>query len=527
MHDIIEVEVFNKLFSSIAEEMGIILARSSFSSNIKERRDFSCAIFDASGDLVAQAAHIPVHLGAMPMTLSAVLAEMSLRPGDLIITNNPYKGGSHLPDITLIEPVFGASPQGCPDMTPLFYVVNRAHHADVGGTSPGSMGLAAHLEDEGRVISPTYLYSQGSYNEAFINDFLNSVRNPEERLGDLRAQTASLVRGRMRINEILKKYPAAHIFSILDQLKGYAKRLMQNVIKELPNGTYSYTDLLDDDGKGTRPIPICVDLHIEDQCITADFSRSGDQTETPVNTVRSVVMSATVYVFQCLVGEGYPINQGSYYPLRIKTRLGSIVDAEYPAPVAAGNVETSQRIVDVLLGALAQAIPERIPAASSGSMNNIAIGGGKSHLNREFSYYETIGGGMGGRPTLDGLSGIHTHMTNTMNTPIEALEHSYPFMIEQYGLRRNSGGKGLHRGGDGIIRSYRFLKKAQISLLTERRRLAPYGLAGGQQGLQGENILVRKKKRKKLGGKVTFEAEVNDLLTIKTPGGGGWGRAID
>jgi N-methylhydantoinase B len=526
MYDIIEVEVFNKLFNSIAEEMGIILARSSFSSNIKERRDFSCAIFDAGGDLVAQAAHIPVHLGAMPMTLAAVLAEKNLRPGDMIITNNPYKGGSHLPDITLIEPVFEARSEGRSDVSPLFYVVNRAHHADVGGSAPGSMGLAAHLDEEGYVISPTFLYSQGSYNDAFIYEFLKGVRNPEERLGDLRAQTASLARGRMRLTEVLKKYPEAHVFAILDQLKGYTRRLMQHVIRELPNGTYSYTDFLDDDGRGSAPVPICVDLHIGDRSITADFSRSGDQTGTPVNTVKSVVMSATVYVFQCLVGDGYPINQGSYLPLQVKTRPGSIVDANYPAPVAAGNVETSQRIVDVLLGALAQAIPERIPAASSGSMNNIAIGGRTSHLNQEFSYYETIGGGMGGRPTLAGLSGIHTHMTNTMNTPIEALEHSYPFMIEQYGLRRNSGGKGLHRGGDGIIRSYRFLEKARVSLLTERRRLAPYGLNGGEEGLPGKNILVREKKRKKLNGKVIFEAEVNDLLTIKTPGGGGWGRAI-
>jgi len=527
MDDIIEVEVFNKLFSSIAEEMGIILARSSFSSNIKERRDFSCAIFDAGGELVAQAAHIPVHLGAMPMTLSRILAEMGLRPGDMVITNDPYRGGSHLPDVTLIEPVFVKPSHNQTSTDPVFYVVNRAHHADVGGTNPGSMGLAQHLEEEGYVISPTLLYSQGIYNQTFMHDFLAHVRNPEERLGDLRAQQASLARGRMRIHEILEKYPADHIFSILDQLKEYAERLMQNAIEELPNGTYTFEDFLDDDGQGSAPVPIRIDLKIEKSSITADFSRSGDQTDTPVNTVQSVVMSATAYVFQCLVGEGHPINQGSYRPLMIKTRPGSIVDAQYPAPVAAGNVETSQRIVDVLLGALAQAIPERIPAASSGSMNNIAIGGAKNLAGREFSYYETIGGGMGGRPTLDGLSGIHTHMTNTMNTPIEALEHSYPFIIDHYGLRSNSGGKGLHRGGDGIIRSYRFLAPAQVSLLTERRKLAPYGLAGGQPGLPGENILIKKRKRKKLSGKMIFEAATDDLLIIKTPGGGGWGRATD
>ncbi len=516
MHDIIEVEVFNKLFNSIAEEMGIILARSSFSSNIKERRDFSCAIFDAGGELVAQAAHIPVHLGAMPMTLAAVLAEM-------VITNDPYRGGSHLPDITLIEPVFYSSPDHS-STAPLFYVVNRAHHADVGGRNPGSMGLACCLEEEGYIIAPTLLYAQGVHNEQFINDFLRNVRNPEERLGDLRAQTASLARGRMRLNDILEKYPVKHIFFILDELKKYAERLMRNIIEQLPNGRYSYTDYLDDDGSGSVPVPITVDLAIGDTAIIADFRRSSDQTATPVNSVKSVVMSATAYVFQCLVGEGHPINQGSYRPLQIKTRQGSIVDASSPAPVAAGNVETSQRIVDVLLGALAQAVPELIPAASCGSMNNIAIGGKKNHAGREFSYYETIGGGMGGRPTSNGLNGIHTHMTNTMNTPIEALEHTFPLLVEQYGLRYGSGGKGLHRGGDGIIRSYRFLEKAHVALLTERRKLAPYGLAGGQNGLKGKNELTRGKKRRKLAGKLVFEAEADDLLVIKTPGGGGWGR---
>ena len=523
MPDIIEIEVFNKLFSSIAEEMGIILSRSSFSANIKERRDFSCAIFDAGGDLVAQAAHIPVHLGAMPMTLSSVLSEMALQPGDMVITNDPYKGGSHLPDITLIEPVFRTS-TGLSSTHPLFYVVNRAHHADVGGKNPGSMGLASCLSDEGHVISPTLLYAGGTYNDAFIRDFLKNVRNPEERLGDLRAQIASLARGKLRLNDILDRYTLEHVFFILDQLKDYSERLMVNIINQLPDGLYSYTDYLDDDGIGSSPIPISVDLNIKDSHIIADFCRSGDQVHTSLNTVRSVVMSATAYVFQCLVGEGHPINQGSYRPLQMKTRPGSIVDAISPAPVAAGNVETSQRIVDVLLGALAEAVPELIPAASCGSMNNIAIGSEKKSTAQEFSYYETIGGGMGGRPAMDGLSGIHTHMTNTMNTPIEALEHAFPLRVEQYSLRRGSGGSGLHRGGDGITRSYRFLQNALVSLLSERRRLTPYGLAGGQNGLPGKNILIHEKKRRELRGKMVFEARADDQLIIMTPGGGGWGR---
>lgn len=526
MRDIVEVEVFNKLFSSIAEEMGIILSRSSFSSNIKERRDFSCAIFDGRGDLAAQAAHIPVHLGAMPLTLAAVLAEIKLRPGDLVVTNDPYRGGSHLPDITLIEPLFASAAEHS-SITPLFYLVNRAHHADVGGKNPGSMGLATSLTEEGVVIPPTLLHAQGTVNSSFLDAFLRRVRNPEERLGDLRAQTASLSRGRLRLTEMMQRYPVPYVFNVLEHLKEYAERLMRGVIKKIPDGTYCHTDYLDDDGSSSGPIPITVDLSVKDSAITADFSRSGDQVHSPVNTVRSVVVSATAYVFQCLVGEGHPINQGTYRPLQVITRPGSIVDAEKPAPVAAGNVETSQRIVDVLLGALAQALPARIPAASSGSMNNIAIGDTGGVKGREFSYYETIGGGMGARPTMDGLSGIHTHMTNTMNTPIEALEHTYPLLVEQYSLRRGSGGRGLHRGGDGIVRAYRFLEKARVSLLTDRRQLAPYGLSGGEKGQRGTNELVRNIRKKKLKGKVVFEVEADDLLVIRTPGGGGWGRPID
>jgi N-methylhydantoinase B len=521
MLNVIEVEIFNKLFTSIAEEMGIILARSSFSANIKERRDFSCAIFDGQGKLVAQAAHIPVHLGAMPKTLTCVLAEMDMLQGDVIITNDPYKGGSHLPDITLIEPVFSREPELADK--PLFYVANRAHHADVGGKKPGSMGLVASLADEGFLITPTRLYDKGEYNQEFINSFLQSVRNPAERFGDLRAQVASLTRGKKRLHDLLYKYSGDHLFAVLDQLKNYSEKLMRNAIAKLPDGTFSFTDYLDDDGITNKSIPISVDLTFHGANVTADFSRSADQVHSPLNAVQSVTVSATTYVFQCLVGEGYPINHGSHKPLNIITRPGSIVDAVKPAPVAAGNVETSQRIVDVLLGALAQAIPEQIPAASCGSMNNIAIGGYNSRTGHEYAYYETIGGGMGGRPQLHGLNGIHTHMTNTMNTPIEALEHDYPLQVEQYGLLHNSGGQGIHHGGDGIIRSYRFLDKAQVSLLTERRKLAPYGLAGGNNGQRGKNILVRGKNKKNVGGKVGFETESGDLLQIRTPGGGGWG----
>lgn len=516
--DVIEVEVFNKLFASIAEEMGIILTRSSFSSNIKERRDFSCAIFDRCGALVAQAAHIPVHLGAMPRTMEHVLAAHNFAPGDIVITNDPFRGGSHLPDITLIEAVHD------PDGNPLFYLVNRAHHADVGGKTPGSMGFATNVADEGVCIPPTLLSRRGRPDPAFWEDFLAKVRNPTERQGDLRAQIAALKRGRTRLLDLLDKYGASHVFSVVEELHHYAERLMASTIARLPDGEYTFCDFLDNDGLNRKSLPIRVVVTIRGEKAVVDFSRSADQIRTPLNTVESVTISAAMYVFQCLMGEGFPINQGSYRPVRVITRPGSLLNALPPAPVAAGNVETSQRIVDVLFGALARALPERIPAASCGSMNNVAIGGIRRTTGEQYTYYETIGGGMGARPGRPGLDAIHTHMTNTMNTPVEALEHSYPLQVERYGIRRGSGGRGKTRGGDGIIRAYRFLEPGQVSLLTERRCRRPYGLKGGGPGKPGENLLVREGKPKRLPGKVNFRAAEDDVLVIKTPGGGGWGE---
>ncbi len=517
--NVIEVEVFNKLFSSIAEEMGIILTRSAFSSNIKERRDFSCAIFDAAGDLIAQAAHIPVHLGSMPATLKHVLDIHDFSPGDIIITNDPFQGGSHLPDITLIEALHDE--QG----KPLYYLINRAHHADIGGKNPGSMGLTTTLDDEGVLIPPTLFSATDEVNTSFLSTFLSQVRNPEERMGDLRAQTAALTRGKTRLQDILSKHTLPYTTSILDQLKVYGEQLMRHTIKDcLADGVYTFCDYLDNDGISSKKVPIRITLTINGSDATVDYCRSADQVNSPLNTVEPVAVAATVYAFQCLMGEGFPINQGSYRPIRIITRPGSILHALPPAPVAAGNVETSQRIVDVLFGALAQAAPGIIPAASCGSMNNIAIGGTIGSTGNDFTYYETIGGGMGARPELDGLSGIHTHMTNTMNTPIEALEHSYPLQIEEYSIRRNSGGKGKQNGGDGIIRSYRFLDDANVSLLTERRETAPYGLNNGEEGKKGCNYFIRDGRKKKLPGKVNLSVKKNDRIVIESPGGGGWGK---
>ena len=514
--DIIDVEVFNKLFSAIAEEMGIILQRSAFSSNIKERRDFSCAIFDKEGELVAQAAHIPVHLGAMPATMAAVGAKLNLQAGDIAISNDPFQGGSHLPDITLIEPLCHE------DGKPVFYLACRAHHADVGGSTPGSMGFCHHIDDEGVLIPPTLLQQQGKLNQSFLSSFLKQVRTPQERQGDLQAQIASLGRGRQRLQETISKYGQNKVFTAIEQLKKYGERLMAATISAIPDGLYQYEDALDDDGLGSKPLSLALSLKVSGAKVQADFRQCCDQVASPLNAVRAVTTSATMYGLQCLLGEGYPINQGTYRPVEILTRPGSILDAQPPFPVAAGNVETSQRVVDLLFGALAQALPEQIPAASCGSMNNIAIG---SSQEPAFTYYETIGGGMGARPTANGVSGIHTHMTNTLNTPVEALEHSFPLQIERYGLRRGSGGKGYNSGGDGLVRQYRFMAPAQISLLTDRRRTRPYGLAGGKPGQAGKNMLIKSTgKRQKLAGKVSRTVQAGEKLTILTPGGGGWGK---
>ncbi len=515
--NVIEVQVFNKVFSSIAEEMGIVLSRAAFSSNIKERKDFSCAIFDHHGELIAQAAHIPVHLGAMPETVKYCLNAHSFKEHDEIIVNDPFHGGSHLPDITLIKPVFLRAEL-------LFYTATRAHHADVGGKSPGSMGNCSTIHDEGVRIPPTLLKRDHTLNETFLNLFLAQVRNPDERMADLKAQSASLDRGNVRLLETVAKYGKEHVFSIITDLKEYSERLMRQTISDIPDGKYEFADFLDNDGVTDKPLRIHASITIHGNTATIDFCESCDQVLSPLNSTRPVTISATIYVFQCVMGDGFPINHGSYRPLRIQTRKGSILEAQEPAAVAAGNVETSQRIVDVLFGCLSQAIPHTIPAASCGSMNNVSIGWMLKD-GTERTYYETIGGGMGARPNMNGLSGIQTHMTNTLNTPIEALEHDYPMRIEEYRLRKaTSGGSGLYQGGAGIVRSYTFLKEANVSLLTERRVGRPYGLHGGEDGQSGENMLIRNDgSKEKLAGKCNFTAQKGDLLQIKTPGGGGFG----
>ncbi len=512
----IELEIFNKLFSSIAEEMGVVLRRSSFSPNIRERCDFSCAIFNEKGELISQAAHIPVHLGAMPETMRHVINRFEWKEGDIVITNDPFSGGTHLPDVTLIKPVFYKGEL-------VFFLVARAHHADIGGKYAGSMAVFTHIDEEGVRIEPTYLYKQGHFCETFFKELISKLRNPFEREGDFKAQIASLYRGEKRLNLLLDKYGITKIKEMEEALIEYSERAINYLVETLEKGSYSFEDYMDDDGTGEEKIPIRVKITINSQKVILDFSESAPQARGSINAPRAVTESAVYYVFLCLlnsVGE-YPVNSGCFKPIEIITKKGSIVDAEYPAAVSGGNVETSQRIVDVVLGALSKALPDKIPAASCGSMNNVAIG------NERFAYYETIGGGMGGRPGKPGLSGVHTHMTNTLNTPIEALEHEYPLRITRYALRKNSGGKGKYPGGDGLEREYLFEEKCSVTLLTERRIFSPYGLKGGEKGLCGENWLIKKDGKKiKLPGKINIEAEKGERLLILTPGGGGWGKTL-
>ena len=509
----IELEIFNNLFSAIADEMGIVLRRSAFSPNIRERCDFSCAIFDEKGELVAQASHIPVHLGAMPETMKSILPLFEWKPGDVIITNDPFCGGTHLPDITLIKPIFFKN-----DLT--FFLIVRAHHADVGGKYAGSMAVATHIEEEGILIRPTYLIKEGKIQKDFIENLLVKLRNPQEREGDFNAQIASLLRGEVRLNEMYKKYGLPKLKEIIDELKNYSQRAMEKILEKVPPGNYSFIDYLDDDGLEEENIPIEVEIRFKEKKAIVDFSKSASQVKGCVNAPKAVTYSAVYYVFLSLLntlGE-YPINQGCFRPIEIITKPGTIVSATYPSAVAAGNVETSQRIVDTLLGALSQAFPDLIPSASCGTMNNIAIG------NEKIAYYETIGGGMGGRPGKEGLSGVHTHMTNTLNTPIEALEHDYPIRIERYAIRENSGGKGKYRGGNGLIREYTFLEACTVTILSERRKTSPYGLFGGEPGKRGENLLIKGKNKIFLPGKINLQVKKGDRIIIMTPGGGGWGK---
>lgn len=520
--DAITLEIFRSALTAIAEEMGVTLTRSSYSPNIKERRDFSCALFDPRGRMIAQAAHMPVHLGSMPDSVSAALRGFSsFAPGDVVALNDPYCGGTHLPDITLVAPIH-VTVDG--EQRLIGFAANRAHHADVGGISAGSMPIATEIFQEGIIIPPIKLWEAGRANEAALALILRNVRTPHERRGDLAAQTAANRTAALRMAELVSRWRLPVVEAHTEALIAYAERITRAAIETIPDGVYSMTDYLDDDGFGEGPLTITVTVTVAASSLTVDFTGSSPQTTGNVNTVEAVAKSAAYYVVRCLMPEDAPTNAGTFAPVRVIAPPGAIVNALPPGAVASGNVETSQRITDVILGALAQALPEVIPAASQGTMNNVTAGGRDPRTGQPFAYYETMGGGMGASPTSDGLSGVHTHMSNTMNTPIEALEYAYPIRIYAYRLRRGSGGAGKYRGGDGLERELVFETPTEVTLLTDRRRHPPYGLQGGHPGLPGENLLIRDGVERALPGKVRFTAAPGDHLRVSSPGGGGWGK---
>ena len=517
--DPVRLEVYRNLFASIAEEMGAALQRSAYSPNITERRDFSCALFDHTGRLIAQGDHMPVHLGSMPASVRAALAVTPPGAGEMILLNDPFHGGTHLPDLTLVAPLY----VGRPGDPPAFYLANRAHHSDVGGMSPGSMPLATEIFQEGLRLPPVRFIRNGEPDPDLMRVILANVRTPEERVGDLMAQVAANHVGERRLTALITRHGAEEVAAYARHLIDYASRLMSATISRLPEGRYHFTDHLDDDGITKTPIAIKVVMTLKAGRARLDFTGSSPQVAGPVNAVEAITRSAVLYVFRCLLPQDSPANDGCFEPLDIIAPEGTVVNARPPASVAGGNVETSQRIVDVLFGALALAAPDLIPAASSGTMNNLTLGGVDPVTGAAFAYYETIAGGMGARPGDDGLSGVHTHMTNSLNTPIEALERLLPIRMTSYTLRRGSGGEGAHRGGDGIRRGYQFLGPAEVTLLADRRITGPWGMAGGEPGAPGRDTLRADGGETVLPSKFRRNVAAGDTLTIQTPGGGGWG----
>jgi N-methylhydantoinase B len=516
------LSIFNALLSSVAEEMGAVLGRSALSPNIRERRDYSCAVFDPRGNLIAQAAHIPVHLGAMPASVEAVRSLAPFGPGDLAILNDPYLGGTHLPDVTMVSPVFEHS---LPKPGRLIgFVASRAHQADIGGMAPGSMPLARELVQEGLIVPPLKLYRRGRLNEEVLALILRNVRTPDERRGDLQAQISAHRTAERRLQELAAKYGRATLRARMRELLDYAERLTRAALQRIPAGTYSFADALDDDGMSPEHVRIAVTLEAGGGNLRVDFSGSSPERPSSVNAVAAVTRSAVYYVVRCLLGEDAPVNAGCFRPVTIVLPDASIVNARPGHAVSGGNVETSQRIVDTVIGALARALPGVMPAASSGTMNNVAIGGFDPERGRPFAYYETLAGGAGAGPSCDGLAAVHTHMTNTLNTPVESLEMTYPFRVVAYSIREGSGGHGLRAGGDGLVREYEFLADAELTLMTERRRIQPWGALGGDAGATGRNSLRRADgKVTRLPSKIQIRVASGDVLRIETPGGGGWG----
>jgi len=527
--DPILLELYRHRFEGVADEMGVTLRRTSYSPNIKERLDFSCAVFDGDGDLVAQAAHIPVHLGAMPASVDAAhTAVDSWAEGDVVVLNDPYEGGTHLPDVTMVSPVFVSD-----TATPAFFVASRAHHADVGGMTPGSLPLATELVQEGMIIPPVKLYDGGTRNDALLRTILRNVRTPDERRSDLAAQRAAHSVGTERLQSLAASHGAGEVTTYARHLQSYSERRTRTALADWPDGTYSFADELEvgDDETATIRVTAAVDR----ETVAFDFTETDDAVAGNLNAVLPITKSACYYVVQGLTGGDIPGNAGSLAPVSVTAPEGSLVNADPPHAVAGGNVETSQRIVDTVLGALAQALPDRVPAAGQGTMNNLTLGGTRPERSEEvvsglrpdgssFAYYETIGGGMGAGPDGDGLSGVHVHMTNTLNTPVEALEQTYPFRIVAYQLRSGSGGAGRFRGGDGLVRVYELLVPTTATMLSTRRNREPWGREGGAAGAPGRTVLVYPDGREEeLPAHFSRTLPAGSRLRIETPGGGGFG----
>ncbi len=531
--DPILLELYRHRLEGVADEMGVTLRRTSHSPNIKERLDFSCAVFDEGGALVAQAAHIPVHLGAMPASVEAARAAVDTwAEGDVVVLNDPYAGGTHLPDVTMVSPVFVGSQN-----MPAFFVASRAHHADVGGMTPGSLPLATELVQEGTIIPPVKLYDGGTRNDALFRILLRNVRTPEERRGDLAAQRAAHSVGAERLQALADSHGANEVTTYARHLQAYSERRARAALSDWPSGTYAFADELEVDGDET--VPIHVTATVEGDAVRFDFAGTGDAVDGNLNAVLPITKSACYYVVQGLTEGEIPVNAGSVAPVSVAAPEGSLVHATPPHAVAGGNVETSQRIVDTVLGALAQALPGCVPAAGQGTMNNLTLGGTRPERSGEvvsglrpdgaaFAYYETIGGGMGAHSDGDGLSGVHVHMTNTLNTPVEALEQTYPFRIVAYRLRSGSGGAGRFRGGDGLVRVYELLVPTTATMLSTRRVTAPWGRADGKNGAPGRTVLVHPDGREEeLPAHFSRTLPAGSRMRVETPGGGGFGTPTD
>ncbi len=507
----VELGLFASRISAICEEMGALLGRVAFSPNIRDRNDYSCALFSRQGHLLGQATHIPVHLGSMAYAMADLVEARQWRTGDMLILNDPYMGGTHLPDVTLVAPVFAAGEL-------VGFAANRAHHADIGSDAPGSMPLSRALAEEGILISPTLLMRDGLVDEEFMRTILSRLNSPDTSRGDFNAQVAANLLGAGRLKALVEAMGLAEFEQRESSLQSWARSLVLQSLANIPSGQYQFEDYLDDDGHGQTRIPVKVTVTVREDGVDVDFAGTASQVAGNLNCPMPVTAAAVFYVFRCLMPAHTPACHGALQGVSISAPPGCLVNANPPAAVAAGNVETSSRIVDAVCGALAQAMPGKLAAASQGTMNNLAMG---RRGERGWDYYETLGGGMGAASDGNGRSARHSHMTNTLNTPVEVLELNYPLRIQRYSIRRGSGGAGAFSGGDGIVRQYLFLEDAEVSLLTERREIAPWGLAGGEPGLCGCNEL----DGERIPGKVQFRAVAGQTLTIKTPGGGGYGKA--